>query len=687
MEFVEVGIGLLGVVLLGNLISHLIRGLPVSLIEIGLGVFLATVFKVQITLDTSWFLLIFVAPLLYSDAWRFPKREMWALKGPIFSNAIILVIITTLIGGYAIYALVPELSLAVSFALAAILSPTDPVAVQAIAQGTKLPERLLHLVAGESLINDASGLVIFKVALAATVTGTFSVWQATGEFFYTSLIGALIGAALAILFNTILEFIASRRIHDAFFVVVLQIFSPLMMYLVAEHFHTSGVIAVVVGAVIGNLNTKNNVNYTGEIQMVGHQTWDILGYLLNGIIFVLLGIELPVAMGAFVGVTGKLALPMLFWYAMMTWMVIFAIRVIWTYLNQWWRYYQNKDEHPDFKMAVMSGLVGVRGAVTMAGVLSIPTVLADGSTPFPARGIVLFIAATVIIISLLMALVGVPLLARQTQKSQPQKTKRVVQHMTEPRAQIYILQSAVRELEQARNIDNQNVVYAVLARYQTKIRQLQLENMNTEMLNPMLEAEVQLRQICLKAENDVLKQLLKRKQISDFVYSNEAQRIARIQDNLEQMVKRHGYLKFGARLQHLILVMFRAIRIWMTDEDDQTIRRQMKRAQQAENEAGLAAAKKYVEAQPKKYLQRNQQVVHNVMVAYEYNLQMVQVSWSKRDQKAQQEQLIVEMAGLTAQREAIQHLLDAHFISFQMALQLRQTINYTEAGLLADEIR
>ncbi|AVH74907.1 Na+/H+ antiporter [Weissella koreensis] len=686
MELIETGVALLGIVLISNLISHLLPKLPVSLIEIALGLIVAVGFNVQINLDTSWFLLLFIAPLLYSDAWRFPKRELWALRGPIFGNAIILVILTTVLGGFLIYTFVPELSLPVSFALAAILSPTDPVAVQAIAKSVKLPSKILHLVSGESLINDASGLVAFKFALAAAVTGTFSPWQATTEFLYTALVGALIGAIIISLINLILDFIGSRGIHDVVFVVVLQLFSPFIIYLIAEHFHTSGVIAVVVGAVISNLHTKNNVNYTGELHVVGLQTWDVLGYLFNGAIFVLLGVELPVAMSDFADNTGRLALPMVFLYAVLTWLIIFGIRVIWTYGNQYWRFYRHKEESPTWKTAVISGLSGVRGAVTMAGILSVPLVLSDGHTPFPARGLMLFISATVIIISLLAAIILLPLVSRPTQK-QAKKAKKVAQHMSEPRAQVYILQSAMRMLEQQYREENAALIYEIVLNYQHQIRQLQLENMNSEALNPILESEVRLRKIALEAELTPLKQLLKAHTISEFVYNNEIQRIERLENNLNYIVQKPGQVQYLQRIKYWSRMAWRAIKIWLTNEENQQIRDESDLARTASCEAAIKALEIQLETMNDRQMKREYQTAHNLIISYRNRIRKARQSTEQLEKSEQLMRLNLELAGLKAQREAIQHLFAAHFISLETDVKLRQDVNYSETALLMNETR
>ncbi|MFK5280350.1 cation:proton antiporter, partial [Lacticaseibacillus paracasei] len=162
-------------------------------IQVALGLGAALFFHLEINLATDWFMLLFIAPLLFYDGRNFPRRELWELRGPIIGNAIFLVFVTMLVGGYLIHFLIPPMPLPASFALAAILSPTDPIAVQSLAKRVHLPKGVLHLVSGESLINDASGLIGFKYGIAATMTGTFVLGNAVRDFFYVAIVGALAG--------------------------------------------------------------------------------------------------------------------------------------------------------------------------------------------------------------------------------------------------------------------------------------------------------------------------------------------------------------------------------------------------------------------------------------------------------------------------------------------------------------
>ncbi len=334
MPIVEAVILLAVVVLASNIISHYLTFIPVSLIQVLLGLGVALVFDVKIDLETDWFLLLFIAPLLFNDGRRFPKRELWKLRGPIFANAILLVFITTLVGGYLMYLMIPKMPLTVALALAAILSPTDPVAVQSISKRAKLPDAILHLVSGESLINDASGLIAFKYAVAATVTGYFSLTEATNDFLYISLVGLLFGLVLMLAIDLLKDILRRQGINDVVFNTVLQIVTPFIIYLVTEEVaHASGVIAVVAAGALSHAQENRIIEDLPELRLVTENTWDIIIYLLNGAVFVILGIELPLATRNII-VNDTFSTTQAILYSIGAWLIILIIRVIWIFIYQ-----------------------------------------------------------------------------------------------------------------------------------------------------------------------------------------------------------------------------------------------------------------------------------------------------------------------------------------------------------------
>lgn len=682
MALLQTVVGLTFLVVLGNVLGYFLKKVPVSLIQIGLGLLVAIFLDVEIKLDTEWFLLLFIAPLLYSDAWRFPKKELWELRGPIFGNAILLVFITTIVGGFLIYWMVPQLPLPVALAIAAILSPTDPVAVSAIASEAKLPPSIMHLVAGESLINDASGLVGFKFAVAAATAGTFSLWQATGEFFYVSIMGALVGALMGFLINGIGDWLSSHAINDVSLRVVIQLFTPFLVYITAEEINASGVIAVVVAAIILNIHTKHDVDYTGELHVIGINTWNVFGYLLNGYIFVILGIEFPLA----THIGQVISLPMAILYSVITWFIIFGIRVIWTYVTQWVRLKNHKHETASWRVAITSGLTGVRGAVTMAGVLSVPLVT-DSGEPFPQRALMLFIAAITIILSLVAAIVLLPIVGGTKKTQVPPGTKKakakVAQHMSEPRARVYVLQSAVREIEARRRESNQIVIYEIIGRYQIEIRQLQLQFMKTDKLSPILDAEMALRQIGLEAERSAIQGLLVDERITPLVFASEGRRIDRSESELDDLVTHDRAKRTWRQIRRFLLSFGRMIRVWLSDTSSDDLLTEYELARHEAAKEAIAAISKYISTDEAQDSHLDQTAAYNLIIMYRSRLERERHG-GNGVQSEEDLKLELELVGLNAQRDAVQHLTEAHFISNTTSRNIRQNINFTEAGKLTN---
>ena len=182
MELFLTVLGLLVLIGLSNIVNHFIPVIPVPLIQIGLGIIVVLVFGVQVEFEPELFFLLFIAPLLFYDGKHVSRSALWELKTPILLMALGLVFVTLFAGGYLIHWMIPSIPLPAAFALAAILSPTDVVAVKAMAGRVKLPKNIVHLLEGEGLMNDASGLVAFKFAVVATASGTFSLANATGSF-------------------------------------------------------------------------------------------------------------------------------------------------------------------------------------------------------------------------------------------------------------------------------------------------------------------------------------------------------------------------------------------------------------------------------------------------------------------------------------------------------------------------
>lgn len=424
---------LLMLVSVSKLVGRVIP-LPLPLVQIGAGALLAwPTLGLHVALDPELFLFLFLPPLLFVDGWRMPKRELWRLRGPILTLAVGLVLFTVVGAGYFIHWLLPSIPLPVAFALAAVLSPTDAVAVSAITQG-RLPTPLMHMLQGEALLNDASGLVTFKFALAAAITGVFSLTEASLTFVLVALGGLAVGVALSWLVGRLRMWMIARGWDDPATHVVFMLLLPFAAYVLAERLGASGILsAVAAGMMQSWLDLLPRQTST---RLLNRSVWSLLEFAFNGLIFLLLGLQLPDIVKAVA--SHETSLWPTLAYRCLDVLAIFGVLIVLRFVwvqSIWrsigvirrWRGKPALVMLPTARSCWLLTLGGVRGAVTLAGVMSVPLLFATTGAPFPERDLLIFIAAGVILLSLVSACVALPLLLRGVDKSPDEKLEQEVQ--------------------------------------------------------------------------------------------------------------------------------------------------------------------------------------------------------------------------------------------------------------------
>nr|WP_316046392.1 Na+/H+ antiporter [Planococcus glaciei] len=460
---------LITALLISNIIGHYTPFIPTALVQVALGVLIVFLFEdISFDIETEWFLLLFIAPLLYNDGRHFPREELWRMRGPILGNAVLLVLITTVAGGFFIHWMIDEIPLAAAFALAAILSPTDPVAVNGIAQRIHIPQKVLNLVRGESLINDASGLVAFNYAVTAVVTGYFSLSEAALDFSYKFAAGAVLGLVLGFLVIWIRYIIRQQGINDVTFLSLLHIMTPFLVFIITEDLlHASGVIAVVVAGIVHSLVRERTETLVAEEQMLAENIWTIILFVLNGIVFLLLGLNIPSSMS---GVLENPAINIwaLVGYVFAIGFVILGIRFIWGYLFSVYEYRFGKMEDaakPSLKTTLFVSLTGVRGTVTMVGVLSIPF-LTESGDDFPNRSLIIFLAAGTILFTLIAATILLPLLSRGKMEEGEQSD-----YLETEEARRRILLASIKQIKSEMTEENEVAAYELMDEYKIRLQQ------------------------------------------------------------------------------------------------------------------------------------------------------------------------------------------------------------------------
>ncbi len=408
------------VILLGALTgiaARYVRAVPLPLIQIALGALLSwPQAGLHIRLEPELFLALFIPPLLFADGWRIPKREFFALARPILLLAFGLVLFTVVGLGYVIHWLIPALPLPVAFALAAVVSPTDAVAVSAITRNLGMPAKTMHVLEGESLLNDASGLVALKFAVAAVVTGSFSWGTAALEFAWMAAGGLGVGALLGWGFAVAREAV-TRRVGDvaATQMVLLFVLLPFAAYLLGEHVGVSGFLAAVAAGVTTNFADLRRSDFVQE-RLQTESAWTMVESSFNGAVFLLLGLQLPSIVLTTLEAAGST-----WWHpalqALAISLALLGLRWLWLVLGvrgSLWRAHVRgrMAERPSPLLALATTLAGIRGAVTLAGALAVPIALPDG-TPFPGRDQLVFLATGVILCTLALGSLGLPLVLRR----------------------------------------------------------------------------------------------------------------------------------------------------------------------------------------------------------------------------------------------------------------------------------
>jgi len=397
---------LLCAVALGWIARHFRFPYPIALV-IGGGALGFVPNLPELPLDPQFILALVLPPILYQAALLTSWRDFKVNIRPIGLLAIGLVIVTTLAVGAAFKMLVPDVPWAVAFVLGAIVSPPDAVAATTILSRLNIPRRVVTILEGESLVNDASGLVIYKFAVAAVMTGTFSLFDASVQFVEVAAGGIAIGAAMAMLFVAI-----HRRLSDVFIEVLTTLTVPYVAYILAESVHMSGVLAVVASGLVRARYSPEIVS--AETRIIARSVWNLLVFLLNSLVFMLIGLQLS-------EVTGRLASEPaveLIVAGVLISTVAILVRFAWIYPATWLprlagaRYRAKNPAPPEAELFIMSWC-GMRGIVSLAAALALPVAMPATGEPFPARDLIVFLTFVVIAVTLVLQGLTLPLLIRR----------------------------------------------------------------------------------------------------------------------------------------------------------------------------------------------------------------------------------------------------------------------------------
>ncbi|MCI2846320.1 cation:proton antiporter [Staphylococcus hominis] len=523
MEIFETILIFLAVVIVSSFVHTFIPKVPLAFIQIILGMVLFILpVPVEFNFDSELFMLATIAPLLFVEGVNVSRVHLRRYIKPVMLMALGLVITTVIGVGLFIHLVWPDLPIGAAFAIAAILCPTDAPAVQAITQGKVLPKGAMTILEGESLLNDAAGIISFKIAVGILVTGAFSLFEAIQQFLIASIGGAIVGLFIGILLVRFRLTLTRRGIENINMFVFLQLLTPFVTYLVAELFHASGIIAAVVAGLVHGFERDRIAQTRTRLQLSYNHTWNILGYALNGFVFSILGFLVPEVIVKIIK-SEPHNLLFLIGITLLVALAVYVFRFIWVYVLYPLFYLSvspfqklmndegtnTKEKPPKRSMyALIMTFCGVHGTISLAIVLTLPYYLQNHEA-FKYRNDLLFISSGMVILSLVIAQIILPFVT----KNAPQPK---IGSMNFKEARIYILEHVIDYLNKHSSFETSYRYGNVIKEYHDKLtflKSVEKDDENSKELE-------RLQRIAFNVETKTLEKLADEGEITESMLEN-----------------------------------------------------------------------------------------------------------------------------------------------------------------------
>ena len=521
------------ILIASNATNKLVPSLPLPLLQILLGIGWALFIPEEnFHLDTELFLALVIGPLLFREAEEADITSVLKHWRIILYLIFPVIFISTISLGWAAHSLWLSLPLAACMAVGAALGPTDLVAFASLSERFTFPKRVSNILKGEGLLNDASGLIAFRVALTALATGSFSLGKAGVSLGISIIGGFAVGILTAFVNRWLQKLLLSVRASDIASELILELSLPLLTFFLAEELHVSGIIAVVVSGILKASRFKHITLLEARVDTVSRTVWNTVNFILNGSVFVILGMELEMISKPILSSSIYNNLLLVLSVFVLT-ALLFLIRFVMVYLFYWFRTLRLKKSVRNYlKDALLLTFSGVKGTVSIATILLIPTKI---EKEYP---ILLFLVAGVTLVSFITGLLVLPKLSEDKEET------------NDYLMQIAILNDVVMELEaDLKNSKHKGPLYAAIDNYHGRI-----ENLILSQENKLIQKDwEQLKLLILSIESDGLEQAYEEGKIRERSYRV----YQRYLHNMEQRVNRN----LSSRLTYYLLVSFRLLRL------------------------------------------------------------------------------------------------------------------------------
>ncbi len=658
---------LLAAICVSNFINRFVPSVSVPIIQIGLGALIVLLpLEFQPELDPDLFFVLFVAPIIFNNSMLADKKTMWTQRKSILNMGIVLVFVTVILVGYFVHFLIPTIPFAVAFALIGALGPTDDVAVASVSKRVNVPPKIMRILEGESIINDASGIVSFQFALAAVLTGSFSVVEATGRFFMVGLGGILVGLLFTGIKYSFVRWMRSLGMENVTLHILIRILTPFAIFLIAEALNVSGILAVFAAGIAHSFNRDKLNPSTVKLNIALDSMWSVLSFTLEGLVFLILGTQLPKILNT---MSQKV-------YSISTWGIIACVllivllflltRFIWSVVTINPKTYADA-EHPvsRIRAGVIFSLSGARGAVTLAGIMSVPLVLTNGEA-FPERDLLILLSSGVILVSLAITNFILPLCV--------EKKTEIGDAAAENEACMEILHNVVAELKGRVTPENMAVTTIVTGNYYGRIIELQRKRSNRSVDR---EAERKLKIMICEWEKENIAAMLERGETDEDV-------AAQYSDVIDIHVEKLSRNKFHplSAIKRNIGWIIRHNRRSAGKEKNEELRTRFIALMEADNRYILEKLRQLDKTE-------NNPMVKKMIANYELSLSMRQGRGRGADGALHKEtdtddMIAVASYGFQIERDNIQMMFEAGRISGKIAKEMRHNISLLEVQLKKD---
>ncbi len=507
MENISIVIILLAIVTaLAQVTDRIKIPYPILLVLVGIGIGLVPGLP-HVDLNPDIVFLLFLPPVLYAAAWSTSWPDFKESIRPISLLAVGCVLFTTVLVAMAAHYFIPGFGWAESFVLGAIISPPDAVAATAATKGLKLPKRIITILEGESLVNDATGLIAYRYAIAATASGSFIFWLAGINFFYVAGLGILMGLAVGYIFFWIHKITPNNATTDTTFTLL----TPYAAYLVAEKFHASGVLAVVAAGLF--LSPRSSEVFSNRTRLQATAVWDTMIFILNGVIFILIGLQLPMILDNI----KQHSLASLIMYGSLVSVVTVIARIIWvfpgTYIPRWLsKGIREREPETTVRRVSIVAWSGMRGIVSLAAALALP-IMATDKMAFPNRDMIIFLTFCVIFVTLVLQGMTMRRLIRWLGVKEDDKHAR-----EEEAARVRISSSVIEHIEENYSLTlSEAVLNQIKSKYEIRIQRIRKDSTEQRMTPEQINEFHRIQQELLAREREFILNMRKEGRISDEV--------------------------------------------------------------------------------------------------------------------------------------------------------------------------